>query len=101
MLDPFIVVPDARPIPLGSSGMTQASGVPKWGAGMGHVQSSRSAICTLGRPSTEAGAEAPYVRWGVPAHKQAAEAPKAGQTEHEVVAARGAGSGRGLSSSRA
>jgi len=54
-----------------------------------------------GVPSTEAGAEVPYVRWGVLAHKQAAEAPKAGQTEHEVVAARGAGSGCGLSSSRA
>jgi len=41
------VGPDAGPIPLGFSGKTQASGVPKWGAGMVHAQCSPSAMCAL------------------------------------------------------
>jgi len=38
---------DARLIPLGSSAVTQAPGVLKWGVGVGHFQRSPRATCAL------------------------------------------------------
>jgi hypothetical protein len=52
----IIIGSDARPIDRGfyagsilhgSSGMTQALGVPEWGAGMGHTQRNPSSMCML------------------------------------------------------
>jgi hypothetical protein len=42
---------DVGPIPLGSSVMTQASGVPKWGAGVGHGSEAQAPRVCCGVPS--------------------------------------------------
>jgi hypothetical protein len=79
MEDPIALGSYARPIDHGSlrrthspwvSGMTQAPGVLKWGAGVGHDQQSLSATCALRGPIPQA--DSPSARWprGVPARRQ-------------------------------
>jgi len=66
---------DAGPIPLGSSVMTQAPGVPKWGAGVGHGSEAQAphgaGVCPTLRHDP-----APRVRWCLPSPQVAAEAPR-------------------------
>jgi hypothetical protein len=89
--DSLIVGPDAGPILLGSSTMTQASSVPKWGAGMApsqrrpsatcaqgcaqHRGRSLSATCALRLPAHSQAAQAPRVHWGMPNTQATTQAP--------------------------
>jgi hypothetical protein len=73
--DSLIVGPDAGPILLGSSTMTQASSVPKWGAGMAPSQRRPSATCALRLPAYSQAAQAPRVRWGMPNTQAATQTP--------------------------
>jgi len=53
---------DAKPIPLGSSDMTQAPSVPKWGASMDTPSAAQTPRERRGVSSIELGAQTPRVR---------------------------------------